>query len=518
MNRIRTAIFTFYFVAATLVIALIVSPTLLIGGAAARGAIRLWSRTMLCGLKTICGLGYRIEGAEHIPKGGAILAANHQSMWETIAFFSIVPNAAIVFKRELGRVPVYGWWARRSGSIPVDRAAGAKAIRELTKAAAARLDEGRVLIVFPEGTRAPVGRPARLQPGVAAIYGATGAPCLTAVHDSGRFWRFPGRLGSLKTPGTITLRFEPPVAAGLERRAFLAELERRFTRDSEGPPESRSPIADPQSPIPRPVAIVAAAALLLFAGYALLWRAGAAEMRRSIEDWTAEQRAAGVEVSYARVSVVGFPMKLRGVAHDVAIAEPGLWRWRARALRIDASPFAPNALVFSTDNSQRLDLGAFGAWRIDAPDGRARLEGGKRWRIDISSGPSLIERADGRAVASERFRLVIEAHPQDPDGLLIRTLQLEGAGAALTLSGAVFLDEAGYPRGALQASLTNPGAIATLLGEFGALAPEKAEQAAASLTLAAIASGGRLAAPLIFENGSASIAGVEIAKLPRVGP
>ncbi len=228
MNALRTAAFTIYLLAATLVLALALSPTLATGGAPARRAAKLWARTMLWGLKAICGLGFRIEGAEHMPRGGAIVAVNHQSMWETIAFFALLPDPAMVFKEELTRVPIYGWWALRTDSIPVDRAGGARAIRALTKAARARIAEGRQLVVFPEGTRLPEGERGTLQPGVAAIYAATGAPCTTAVHDSGRYWRFPGRLSSLKRPGVITVRFDPPIEAGLHRHAFVAELSRRF--------------------------------------------------------------------------------------------------------------------------------------------------------------------------------------------------------------------------------------------------------------------------------------------------
>jgi 1-acyl-sn-glycerol-3-phosphate acyltransferase len=245
MNAIRTAAFTGYFVVVTFLIAVGASPTLITGGALARGAVKLWARSILWGLRAICGIAFRIEGAENTPRGGAIVAANHQSMWETIALFALLPDAVMVFKRELARVPAYGWWALRTGSIPVDRAAGAKAIRALTKAAKSRIAEGRQIVVFPQGTRVRVGERGPLMPGVAAIYMATGAPCTTVVHDSGRFWRFPGRLTSLKTPGIITVRIQPRIDAGLGRRTFIAELERRFAAIEAAP--DAAPSAPPRS-------------------------------------------------------------------------------------------------------------------------------------------------------------------------------------------------------------------------------------------------------------------------------
>lgn len=225
LNRLRTALFSVFVVVATLVIALVFLPTLLIGRGAAFGAVRFWARTMLAGLRAICGIRHVVEGAENIPKGAAIVAANHQSMWETIAFFAFLPKPVFVLKKELLKIPVYGWWAGAVKFIAVDRSAGAKAIRALTREAEARLAEGAQIVLFPEGTRVPLGERRPLQPGVAAIYLAGGAPATPVVHNSGRHWRFPGGLGSLKIPGVITVRFAPAIAPGLERKAFLKALE-----------------------------------------------------------------------------------------------------------------------------------------------------------------------------------------------------------------------------------------------------------------------------------------------------
>ena len=156
-----------------------------------------------------------------MPQGGALIAANHQSQWETIALYAMAPKPVMVFKKELTRIPVYGWWAARAGNIPVDRKGGAKALRAMTRAARARADAGEQIIIFPEGTRKKPGDPIALQPGVAGIYAAMNAPCTPVAHDSGRFWRFPG---GEKIPGVITLRFLPAIAPGLDRKEFLRTL------------------------------------------------------------------------------------------------------------------------------------------------------------------------------------------------------------------------------------------------------------------------------------------------------
>lgn len=218
-------IFAVYLAAALAVIAALCAPLLLFGEAGARWAVRLWSRAALAGLQAICGLRHVVIGADNIPTGGGIIAANHQSMWETIALFVLVPKPVMVFKRELLKVPIYGWWGRRAGSIPIDREAGARAIRDLSRAAAEKIAQGCQVIVFPEGTRARAGEALPLQPGVAAIYARAGASCTPALHDSGRFWLYPGGVTSRKRPGVITLRFLAPIEAGLDRRTFERRLE-----------------------------------------------------------------------------------------------------------------------------------------------------------------------------------------------------------------------------------------------------------------------------------------------------
>ena len=228
MNRIRTTAYTAYLLVSTLFVALLALPTLLAGERAARSVVNLWARLALHGLRVVCGVSHRIEGRQHIPASGAIVAANHQSMWETIALFTVLEKPAIVIKKELLRIPIYGWWARRAGCIPVDRKAGARAIRELRRAANEKIAAGAQIVLFPEGTRARHDERLRLQPGIAGIYTAVNAPCTPAIHNSGTFWRHPGGVNSLKTPGVITLRFQPAIAAGMARKPFMRELDKRF--------------------------------------------------------------------------------------------------------------------------------------------------------------------------------------------------------------------------------------------------------------------------------------------------
>ncbi|HPE32819.1 MAG TPA: lysophospholipid acyltransferase family protein [Parvularculaceae bacterium] len=234
MKSIRIAAFAGAIALTTLVVGVLASPVLLFGERAARKAVKIWAHGVLFFLRIFAGLRHRVEGAENIPHGAAIVASNHQSMWETIALVALLDEPIMVFKQELKRVPLYGAWAVKTGAIPVDREAGAKAIRALTKAAREKLDEGCQVILFPEGTRAAFGERIPLQPGVASIYLSGGAPCTPVVHDSGRFWSLPGGVTAQKTPGVITIRFLPPIAPGLDRKAFMRELDALLHGDAGG--------------------------------------------------------------------------------------------------------------------------------------------------------------------------------------------------------------------------------------------------------------------------------------------
>lgn len=225
MTRIRSAIFAAFLILLIAVMGIVCLPIILFGRNAARGVVKLWARLTLASLKMIAGVYYRIEGAENMPQSGALIASNHQSMWETVAFYALAPKPVMILKKELLNVPVYGWWARAAGNIAIDRKGGAKALRAMMRAAKERIGAGEQIIIFPEGTRSPPGARAPLQPGVAGVYAATGAPCVPAAHDSGRFWIHPGLQ---KIPGTVTLRLMPPIEPGLDRKVFLRTLAARI--------------------------------------------------------------------------------------------------------------------------------------------------------------------------------------------------------------------------------------------------------------------------------------------------
>jgi 1-acyl-sn-glycerol-3-phosphate acyltransferase len=186
---------------------------------------RFWGRGVMLLLRGTVGLSWEVRGLERLPQGAAIVAMKHQSAWDTLALPLILPDPAVVLKRELLWIPLYGWYAGRASAIPIDRKAGPAALRGMVAAAKAPAKEGRHLLIFPEGTRTAVGQRRPYQPGVAALYRQLGLPLVPVAVNSGLFW---GRRAFLKRPGRIVAEILPAIPPGLDRRAALAELERRI--------------------------------------------------------------------------------------------------------------------------------------------------------------------------------------------------------------------------------------------------------------------------------------------------
>jgi 1-acyl-sn-glycerol-3-phosphate acyltransferase len=187
-----------------------------------RQVARAWQRGVLAGLRVIVGLSYEVRGREHIPPGPVVIACKHQSAWETVACHALLDEIAVALKEELTRIPVFGWYLLRAGSIRIDRGAAAGAIRSLVAGARREIGLGVSVLIFPEGTRREPGAPPDYKPGVAAVYNAVRRPVVPAALNSGLFWR---RRGFIKYPGRIVLEFLPPIPPGLPRPDFMHRLE-----------------------------------------------------------------------------------------------------------------------------------------------------------------------------------------------------------------------------------------------------------------------------------------------------
>ncbi len=222
MITLRSILFNllFYLNLAILLIAAI--PTMVMPRGAILWVAKLWGRTSLWLLHAVCGIGVEWRGLEKIPHGGVLVAAKHQSMWETFALLTLFPDPTYVIKRELAWIPFFGWYTRRGGMIPVDRGAGKSALAGMMEPARAALAEGRQIIVFPEGTRRAAGAEPKYKFGIAHLYAEAGVPCVPIALNSGLFWP---RRRFLRFPGTITVEVLDPIPPGLERSAFFTKLQ-----------------------------------------------------------------------------------------------------------------------------------------------------------------------------------------------------------------------------------------------------------------------------------------------------
>ena len=225
MNRARALVFNVAFFAWTALLGTIALPVLLMPRRTVMRFGAFWSRGVLFLLRTIVGLDHRIVGFDRIPAGGAIIAMKHQSAWDALILAQAFEDPAPIVKRELLLLPIYGWYARRAGSIGIDRKAGAGALRRMVAAARKAVAEGRPIVIFPQGTRVMPGASMPYQPGVFALYRALSLPLVPAAVNSGLFW---GRRSFLKRPGRITLEFLEPIPPGWPRGRLLEELEQRI--------------------------------------------------------------------------------------------------------------------------------------------------------------------------------------------------------------------------------------------------------------------------------------------------
>ncbi|MES9969125.1 MAG: lysophospholipid acyltransferase family protein [Candidatus Thiodiazotropha sp.] len=208
MILIRSIIYFILLMVSTIILATVGT---LVGWALPKNGIFLfdhsWSRINLWGLKHICGLTYRLEGREHIPEGSCIIFAKHQSAWETIALISLLPGPkSWVLKRELFLVPFMGWIMVYFKPIAIDRKSGQKAVDQIIEQGIQRLEAGKNVFIFPEGTRVAPGARKRYGKGGALLAEKSGYPVLPVAHNAGVFWR---RRDIRKYPGTIDVRIGP---------------------------------------------------------------------------------------------------------------------------------------------------------------------------------------------------------------------------------------------------------------------------------------------------------------------
>lgn len=187
----------------------------------------IWAKFSLLLIRFCCGITYEFRGEKNLPKTkkGFVVASKHQSMWETIVFLKYFDKPSYILKRQLLLIPFYGWTVAATSNIAINRSGGSSTLKDMTKKAKKALKNGHKIIIFPQGTRTPVGASVSKYPyksGVAALYSQVDAKVIPVALNSGKFW---GKRQFFKKPGKVIVEFLPPIKQGLDKKEFKKVLQ-----------------------------------------------------------------------------------------------------------------------------------------------------------------------------------------------------------------------------------------------------------------------------------------------------
>ncbi|HYX45552.1 MAG TPA: lysophospholipid acyltransferase family protein [Sphingomicrobium sp.] len=218
MAALRSLLYAAIFYPATALWVLVGVPASLLGRGPTLAIVLSWVDFHHWLARYILGIRVRIEG--EIPRGTLLIAVKHQSMFETLEMVRLTNLPIIVMKKELADIPLFGLLTRRYGVIPVERSAAAKALRNLVEEGRRAIAAGRPVIIYPEGTRVPVGTAPALKSGFAALYRALGLAVVPVALDAGRVW---GR-GFIHRSGTVRIKVGETIPPGLPRKDIEARV------------------------------------------------------------------------------------------------------------------------------------------------------------------------------------------------------------------------------------------------------------------------------------------------------
>ena len=221
MIIVRSLVFNALFYVNTALWLIAALPTFFMPYRAIIEVAKAWGRFNRALTRMVAGIDYEIRGAEKIPRGPVIVAAKHQSAWETFALLSLFDNPTFIIKRELQWIPIFGWFTIKGRMVPVQRGAGSQALNNMIERARIELSRNRQLVIFPEGTRRAPGAEPRYKYGVAQLYAAEGVPCIPIALNSGLFWP---RRSLRRNPGTVLVEVLDPILPGLDKDVFLERL------------------------------------------------------------------------------------------------------------------------------------------------------------------------------------------------------------------------------------------------------------------------------------------------------
>ncbi len=223
VQAIRSALFYVVFIGQTVILAIIAGTVGVIAGRTALGwaIVRFWCWSNIQYLRYITGLKTEVSGAENIPEGGCIIASKHQSDWDIFAIFPHTGRPAYIAKKELMRIPFFGWAARSLDCIEIDRSRGTEAIPAMIADARAAIERGCRIVIYPEGTRRPPLAESDYRQGIVRLYTELNVPVVPVALNAGLFW---GRNSPVIWPGTAQAQFLPAIQPGLSPEIFRQRL------------------------------------------------------------------------------------------------------------------------------------------------------------------------------------------------------------------------------------------------------------------------------------------------------
>ena len=222
---IRSTLFNISFFISTLLIATIGLFFAILSKKWSKYVGRFWGIVTLWELKVICNIKCNIVGLENIPQDGKyIIAAKHESAWDTAFFLKYFKDPVYVLKRELIFIPFFGLHLLLMGMIHINRAKGKKAVKEICSKSNIVLNkQKRPIVIFPQGTRTAPNDKKPYKSGIYAIANNAKAPVIPIVLNSGSFW---GKSSFIKNPGVIQVKILPKIQANQEKNDFMKKLEK----------------------------------------------------------------------------------------------------------------------------------------------------------------------------------------------------------------------------------------------------------------------------------------------------
>lgn len=183
-----------------------------------------WSHAVMWCVRHVLGIRWRIEGAENLPSQSSVILAKHMSAWETIAFQLIFPPQVYIYKRELFKVPFFGWGLAQMPSIAINRSSAREALNQVVKQGKQWLADGFWVVIFPEGTRIAPGQSGQYKPGGSLLANKAQVPAVPVAHNAGEFW---ARNAFIKYPGEIVVSIGQPIlpSEGLSASEINAKAE-----------------------------------------------------------------------------------------------------------------------------------------------------------------------------------------------------------------------------------------------------------------------------------------------------